>query len=560
MLGLRGPGFGVAQPGLEFPGPRLEFLHLGLEAGCPRLGGGPCRVERGPLRGGGGNRLPIVVAGPGELLDPPRGIAEPGFELGRLCLGRRARRLEVGDPGRAAGEGRVAFGGGGREALLRCGELGLQGRTGLRLGRQTPADFLQAVLAVVHLAAGEVELALQRSCLFLALPDHGVAGFPRLGEFGPEPRGGVVRLGERLVEQLHPPAERAALAPLLKAMRRHGGTVARGDVEAGRFAAGERRQFLGECDRLRAGGGHERDPRRLRALREQFRAEPVGRVAERHPEHAPHGLEDRRRIIDDLGQVADERAVGMLDGEVADQAVVVHPDLDRERRVRTKRLVPAAEQRVDHLPRSPHDEQEAGLRHEAAPELEVQRGPRILPAPDSARPPPRGHEGLGLLFERGGHLRRGLDDEALRGEAVGTEHELVPFDEVEVLEVPRLVAPVRPEQAVADPHPGRLAEARHERGAGTVHARDHERRCKLRCGWSTHGVQAGPTARRPGGRGPVLKSSVAREIGRRRGLQPRSPSVAAAASRGESRGGAVSGQRMARVGSSHRRPRSQEGA
>ena len=176
-----------------------------------------------------------------------------------------------------------------------------------------------------------------------ARAEHGVAGFPRFGELGPEPRGGFVRLGERLVEQLHPPAERPAVAPFLKAVSGHGAAVTRGDVQPGWLAAGECREFLVEGDRLRAGGGHERDPRRLRALREQFRAEPVGWFPERDSERVPHRLEDRARIVDDLRQIADERLLGVLHGEVADEAVVVRPDLDRERRVRTERLVPATE-------------------------------------------------------------------------------------------------------------------------------------------------------------------------------------------------------------------------
>ena len=494
VIGHRSPGFHGGQPRLEFPGARLEHLgarleHLGarLEFPGPRLGGGPCRVERGPLRGGGGDLFPAVVGGPGEFLDPPRGSAEPGFELRRLCLGRRVRRLELGDSGSAAGTGRVAFGGGACEPPLRFGELVFQGRPGLGLGREAPADFLQTVLAVVELAACEVELALQRARLFPALADRGVAGFPRFGEFRPEPRGGFVRLGERLVEQLHPPAEGPAVAPFLEAVSGHGAAVTWGDVQPGWLAAGKCREFFVEGERLRAGGGHERDPGGLGGPREQIGPEVFGRFPERDPERVPHRLEDRVRIVDDLREVADERPLGMLHGEVADQTVVVRPNLDCERRIRTEGLVPAPKQRVDDLPWSPHDEQEAGLRHDAAPELEMEGGPRILPAPDAPRLTPRRHEYLGLPLERGGHLRRGLGDEAFRGEAVGPQHELVPLDEVEILEVARLVAPVGAEQAVSDPQPGRLAEARHERRPGAVHARDHEGRCELRCGWSVHG-------------------------------------------------------------------------
>jgi hypothetical protein len=129
-------------------------------------------------------------------------------------------------------------------------------------------------------------------------------------------------------------------------------------------------------------------------------------------------------------------------GKVADQAVVVQPHLDRERRIRAKRLVAAAVERVDDLPGPADHEQEPRFGQQVGPELEVQGGAGILPAPRHVPLAPRGHELLSFLTEPVGHLGRGHRDEALRHQPVGPEHELVPLHELEVLEVPRLVAPV----------------------------------------------------------------------------------------------------------------------
>ena len=169
-----------------------------------------------------------------------------------------------------------------------------------------------------------------------------------------------------------------------------------GQRRRGREAVCRRaRQFLQlpvERDRLGAHGGEQRGPARVAILQEQRVVVAVGRIADRHVEPLADRVAQPARVGDRLGGLAHQRDFWIAVGELEQQAVVVQPDVERERRVVAKRGLSAAEQRVDHLPRPPEEEQEAGLRHKRLPDIEKQRRSRLLPAPCPATSGPRGDQ------------------------------------------------------------------------------------------------------------------------------------------------------------------------
>ena len=112
-LALGDPGFRGGQARIDLVGSRLPHLGLRLEhlrlrrenlklclqhlESCLSLD--PGSVDRCPLRGGGGEFLPVMVACLGEFSGALGGIAESGFELQGLRLGGLARPVTLRDRG-----------------------------------------------------------------------------------------------------------------------------------------------------------------------------------------------------------------------------------------------------------------------------------------------------------------------------------------------------------------------------------------------------------------------------------------------------------------------------
>ncbi len=96
LLGLRGPAFGMGQPG-----PGLGQTPLGFATGPVVIG----RDDAFPVRQSGGR-------GRGSGRQTPFGFREPGFRLGKLALGLLADGdLAVQLGGERLGGRRAAFGG-----------------------------------------------------------------------------------------------------------------------------------------------------------------------------------------------------------------------------------------------------------------------------------------------------------------------------------------------------------------------------------------------------------------------------------------------------------------
>ena len=208
----------------------------------------------------------------------------------------------------------------------------------------------------------------------------------------------------------------------------------------------------------------------------------------------------------------------MPTGEVAQQPVDVHPHLDGQRRIGFEHRIAPAVEGIDHVPRLAKQKQVAGVGNDRIPEVEQQRGPRILPAPGFPQRPAGCDERLRLVAKG----RPGLDPnpahEAVIGEAVGPQQVAVELVELEILEVPQRIAGMRGEHPPTEIQPRVVEERGRERRARAVHARDHEHgrwrgggglahRARVgRTDAATADVQPNPTC----GQGQVKKTSRGR--------------------------------------------------
>ena len=165
------------------------------------------------------------------------------------------------------------------------------------------------------------------------------------------------------------------------------------------------------------------------------------------------------RIGGHLAHLPHQHSRGMPTGEVAQQPVDVHPHLDGQRRIRFEHRIAPAVEGIDHVPRLAKQKQVAGVGNDRIPEVEQQRGPRILPAPGFPQRPAGCDEWLRLVAKG----RPGLDPnpahEAVIGEAVGPQQVAVELVELEILEVPQRITGMRGEHSRAEIQP-RVVEER----------------------------------------------------------------------------------------------------